>query len=296
MIRPLLVALAAGLVACAAPMPGRIAVEVYRGLGGNAAGAFLPAVHVIVDATRSMAAQSQAASTHLDAAQSKARELIAALPPGTRVALHVLGGGSAEAPECAALEPLTVLGPASDPALPHALEELQPSGEGSISLVLAALLGELQRQARARDARVVLFTDLDARCGGDWCAAARELIDAGAWLDLVVLGEEPAPQCLEGLRPSAREPGALVRALTRPAAGWELRAPGSEAQDARVASGRAGLRPSTAPSGAWVLRVVLDPPLEIPLRIEPDRLTRVRVLDFAGGPARFAWEIADERP
>ena len=32
-----------------------------------------------------------------------------------------------------------------------------------------------------------------------------------------------------------------------------------------------------------------------PLRVEPGRLTRVRVHSFSGSPPRFAWEIVDER-
>jgi hypothetical protein len=62
--------LLAWLVACATPQPsGRISVEVFRGLGGEAAGSFLPEIELVVDATRSMGAAIAGNATRLEAAR-----------------------------------------------------------------------------------------------------------------------------------------------------------------------------------------------------------------------------------
>lgn len=289
MIRPaLLAALLIG--ACAAttpPAPGRISVEVYQGLGGKAAGSFLPAVELIVDATPSMQA-SAAGATRLQAAQVKALDLIGSLPAGSLVALQVLGG--APGAECAPAERRVPLRPAADAVLAAAVRELRSEGEGSIAAALSALAAELESQGGARDARVVLITDLDPSCGGDLCAAAAALVAAGAWLDVAVLGEAPAPACLAALRPSTEQPGALIRALTRPAPTWRLVAPGS---DSAVVSGTAGREVHDAPPGEWSVALDLERPAVVgPLPVAPGRLTRVRVLHFPGSAPRFAWEIA----
>jgi hypothetical protein len=182
----------------------------------------------------------------------------------------------------------------TDPASLAALAEVRAGAEGSIAGALARLAEDLRARGRTRDARVVLFTDLEPGCGAeDLCAAARTLVDSGAWLDVVAIGPAPAPRCLDELRPSETEPGALVRALTRPSASWSLAQPGSDP----VLSGRAGEGPREVLAGEWQVAVALDRPLEIAaVPVLPARTTRLRVLDFPGAAPRFAWEVLDEPP
>jgi len=119
-------------------------------------------------------------------------------------------------------------------------------------------------------------------------------VESGAWLDAALIGDAPAPACLDALRPSAAAPGALVRALTRPPARWSLTASGNSQALVR---GPAGPLELEAAAGEWQLSIELDRPLRItPLRVLPGRTTRVRVLDFPGAPPRFEWSVLDGRP
>ena len=295
MIRRLaLLPLLLGACATAEPQgPGRISVEVYQGLGGGAAGSFLPAVELLVDATPSMDGAVAGSTTRLQAAQAKAVELLASLPAGSQASVSAFG--AAPGAKCRRAERLSPLRAASDPELADALAGLRAESESSPAAALVALANDLVSQGRARDTRVVLFSDLDGSCGGDLCAAAARLVATGAWLDVALLGDASIPACLADLRPSAELPGALVRALTRPAPVWHLVAPG-EGAEASAVSDSAGPHPLEAPPGEWWLGLDLERPTTLgPLRIAAGRLTRVRVLAFSGGPPRFAWEIVDER-
>lgn len=273
--------------------PGRIQVEVYRGMGGNAAGSFHPSIALLIDARESMGA-SAAHVTRLEAAKLKAHELLAALPAGTRASLHALGS-AASTEECGGLA-RGARDAAPDAAeLAADLASLTPAGRGSLAAALTALREDLIAEGRARDTRVVVLTDLGESpdCPGDLCLAAANLIDAGAWLDVALIGDAAAPACLDALRPSAQAPSSLLRALTRPPARWAL-APTGGAEP--ILRGSAGPLELEAPPGEWELAVELDPPLPIaPLQIRSGRTTRVRVLDFPGGPPRYAWEVLDEQ-
>ena len=294
MIRRLaLLPLVLGACAAAAPQgPGRISVEVYQGLGGGASGSFVPAVELLVDATPSMVASVAGSATRLEAAQAKAAELLASLPTGSQAGVSALG--AAPGTKCPRAERLSPLRSAGDPELSNALSGLRAEAESSLAAALVALSNDLVSQGRARDTRVVVFSDLDGSCGGDLCAAAAQLVATGAWLDVALLGDAPIPACLADLRPSAEQPGALVRALTRPTPAWHLVGPG-DAQPPVVAD-IAGPHALDAAPGEWSLGLDLERPTVLgPLRVAAGRLTRVRVLAFSGGPPRFVWEMVDER-
>jgi hypothetical protein len=240
-----------------------------------------------------MGAVAAGSATRLQAAQAKAVELLASLPAGSQAGISALG--AAPGAECGRAERLSSLRAADDPELAHALAGLHAESEGSLAAALAALADDLKSQGRARDTRVVVFSDLDGSCGGDLCAAAQQLVATGAWLDVALLGDAPIPACLADLRPSADQPGALVRALTRPTPVWHLVGPGEGVQ-APAVSDIAGPHALDAPPGEWSIGLDLDRPTVLgPLRVASGRLTRVRVLAFSGGPPRFAWEIVDER-
>jgi hypothetical protein len=268
-------------------------VEVYQGLGGKAAGSFVPGVELIVDATPSMENAAAGSVTRLEAAQAKAAELLASLPTGSQAGVVALG--AAPSSECARAERLAPLLAASDPVLARVLADLHAGSESSLAAALTALSSDLLAQGRARDTRVVVFTDLEGSCGGDLCAAAAQLVATGAWLDVAVLGDAPAPACLSDLRPAAEQPGALVRALTRPTPAWHLVGPG-DAPPPTAVSDIAGPHSLEAPAGEWSIALETEPSSVLgPVRVAPGQLTRVRVLAFSGVPPRFAWEIVDER-
>jgi hypothetical protein len=273
---------------------GRLLVEVYRGMGGNAAGSFHPGIALLIDARESMGTPVSAQATRLAAAKRKGDELLAALPKGTPVSLYMLGGDAPEA-DCTPIERGAQLVMADAAELRAQLASLEPANAGSLAAALVGLTADLRDKGRVRDSRVVVLTDLheDPRCGGDLCQAAARLVEAGAWLDVAVIGDAPAPACLAALRPAAASPGALVRALTHSPARWSLGA-GSGADV--VSSGAAGPLAFEAPAGEWELELELDRPLRIaPLEILPGRTTRVRVLDFPGAPPRYEWKVLDEQ-
>jgi hypothetical protein len=291
-----LVWLSLWLAGCAlqAGSPGRISVEVYRGMGGNAAGSFHPTIALLVDARETMGAAAAPQATHLAAAKAKAEELLAALPAGTRVSLYTLGE-AASGEDCAPLERRAHATASDGGALLDPLAALEPAGQGSLAAALQTLTRQVSDEGRARDSRVVVLTDLhdEPRCGGDLCQAAARLVESGAWLDIAVIGDAPEPRCLAALRPSAEAPGALLRALTRPPARWSL---GAQGEAEPVLRGSAGPLELEAPAGEWQLEVELERPLRIaPLSVAPARTTRVRVLDFPGGPPRYEWRVLDER-
>jgi hypothetical protein len=296
------------LSACqaSAPAPGRIEVEVYRGLSGPSGetGSLLPKVHLLVDATLSMSEQTGFAAHHLLAARAKATELVRSLPAGTDISLHAFGfwKGETSAEVCA---PGELLARGNDAAgrryLLDQLRRLSPAGEGSAAGALGALTEEL-RSSGARDARVVLFTDLDPTCGGDLCAAARALVDAGAWLDVVVHGDASAPACLAQLVPREDVPSPYVRSLSGGPPAFRidsLPAPLGRT-GGTLARGTVGTGAASVPAGEVEVVLELDPPRRFgPVRIAPDRLTRVRIVDFASAAGQeqpWHWMIVDDQP
>ena len=73
-------------------------------------------------------------------------------------------------------------------------------------MALAELGGVLSASDDLADSRVVVFSDLGSECGGDLCDAAEMLVDSGARLDFVVLGDAAPPACFDSLTPAEPEP------------------------------------------------------------------------------------------
>jgi hypothetical protein len=231
-------------------------------------------------------------------AYSRASELLLSLPQGTEITLRAQGH-RAEA-SCALPERL------AGPAIPtlrrtlvRQLEGLGPGTEGSLPAALAGIRLELERDGALRRTSVVAFTDLDSHCGGDICEEARALVEAGARLVVVALGEAPLPACLgelQGSQPESHQqsprfapapPRFLIHAS-------ESRAEGVE--PAPLARGRAGEGPVEVPAGLITMVVELDPPETIgPFRVEPGRAAHVRLLDYpqARLPTRI-WRVERE--
>jgi len=190
-------ATAAWLASCAAPVaemtaPARIRLESYRGLPSpeQRPTALPPRVDVLVDLTESMGRPGKGAGTRASAAYSRASDLLLSLPQGTEITLRAQGHQGEKA--CALPERLA--GPAVPTlrmAFVRQLEGLGPRSEGSLPAALERIRLDLERERAVRRTRVVLLTDLDSQCGGDLCAEARALAEAGGALEVIALGETP---------------------------------------------------------------------------------------------------------
>jgi hypothetical protein len=283
----LAIALALALAACARPRPvagpepARVSVEVAR--GALAPAAPTPRIMILLDATTSMRARASGNVTRFDAARAQAGEVLTTLPSDYRVSVEAIGGN--DHTECGA--PELVIGPisgAEGASAASALQELSAEGEASLAEALRDLTLDLKAELAADGARVVVFTDLEDACGGDLCAAVSGLVNAGASLDLVVLGERPTPTCVTALNAKGTVPPAQTPAPIRfrvvPAVGSPV-------------VGVSGSTPVSVPAGSARVEVALTPPLEVgPLTLSPGGLVRVRVLDFpdASPPVR-EWSL-----
>jgi hypothetical protein len=238
---------------------------------------------ILLDATASMRARATGNVTRFEAARAQADELLDTLPSDYRVSVDAIGGNGHT--ECGA--PELVIGPisgADGASAASALQDLSAEGEASLAEALRDLTLDLKAELAADGARVIVFTDLEETCGGDICSAVSGLVEAGASLDLVVLGERPTPACVTTANSSVAVPQVPmpppIRFQVLPAVGSPV-------------AGVAGSAPVTVHAGAARVEVALTPPLEIgPLTLSPGGLVRVRVLDFpdASPPVR-EWSL-----
>jgi hypothetical protein len=292
-------------MSCASPAAepaavARVSLESYRGLPAtDEETTRLPRrVDVLVDLTPSMGRPGRAGRSRASEAYSRASNLLLSLPQGTEITLRAQGHRAGEG--CALPERLA--GPAI-PSLRMAfvrqLEGLGPRSEGSLPAALARIRLDLERERAFQRTRLVVFTDLESQCGGELCAEARALAEAGVRLELVALGEAPIPSCVAALqarradsrRPSPRNAPPPPRFVIH-----ALRGEAGQPDPSPVARGRAGEEPVEVPAGMLTMVVGLDPPEIIgPFRVEPGSSARVRLLDYprARPPARI-WRVERE--
>jgi hypothetical protein len=291
-------ALAGGALAVSAPHadgawaagPASLTVEVYRDLGAPEVSAPRPAlerVELVVDLTQSTLRVAQDGRTLADLARSAAAALLASLDDRAELTLTVFGHAVGE--RCTEAERI---GRGSA----DSLQALAPRSEASLAGAIDHVRRDLERERGDRRVRVVVVTDLDDAtadpCGGDLCAAARRLVAAGAWLEIVPTRAAEPPACLATLLPSPARPGPAA------SAGGAGDAPSfsvatSAGADLVVAEGRAGAGAVEVPPGLLTLLVHLDPPEQIgPFRLGPGESARVSVLESieAGVPTRI-WRI-----
>jgi len=281
---------AAVLAACAAPPssdPARVTVELLRGFAPEetALGATNAPVVVLLDTTTSTRTMSPHETPLHEAAQRSAERFasgVAALRP---LWLFTMGSGTADACQPpyrgARAENAAARGPLLDE-----IRAQQPRGEASLAKALDGVRGELWRSDVLLGSRVVVFTDLGSECGGDVCAAATRLVEGGARLDVVVVGDARVPACL-------REPSGLAESV-----------PPSEEADRSVhyrielerpepliagCSDVGGL-PVAVPPGPGTVVVELDPPLRVGAHFAAGRRHVLQVLDFPSlDPPRRHW-------
>jgi hypothetical protein len=273
--------------------PAELAVDVYGGLAEAAPALADPTperVELVVDATRSMLQPAPRGATRHARARAAAAGVLAALEPGSQATLRAVG--HREGGACTDSQRLADGLDRGDRALLDArLQGATPRSEASLAAALDQLGSELAGEGTARATRVVLVSDLDeGACGGDLCAAARALVERGAWLQVVPAGDVEPPACLAELLPSPALPpvgaaaGAPFTVLDAGAA------PGAASV---VAVGRSGDGFVSVPAGLLTLLVHVEPPERIgPFRLAPGASARVRLLDDrAAVPPVRTWRL-----
>jgi hypothetical protein len=275
--------LAALAAACQGPPPpappAEVSIEILAGFAERAA---VPAaaperVAVLLDVTASTRAGPRGAEPYR-AARAAAARFVERLPEDR--ALHVQALGLTPGNGCASA---TALGSAhpmpSRATLASRLARLEPAGEGSLAVALAELRGVLVQTGAIAGSRVVVFSDLGSQCGGDLCTAAGLLLDDGARLDLVVVGDGAAPACLAELAPAPEPPA--VPPLAVPRHRIVAYDPAPDRQPLVLAEGLANGSRLRVPAGPVTVLLGFDPPSLIgPLVLSPGAWTRIRVVEF----------------
>lgn len=144
----------------------------------------------------------------------------------------------------------------------------------------------------------MVVSDLVQECGGDVCAAATRLVAGGASIDWVLVGDEPAPGCLEEIGAGAGPPRAIAQQPRQTPANFNVTprnamlAGGETAARARQYGVADGIQ-ITVSSGLAFVGVDLVPPASFgPVALQPGVRHRLRIVDFptASPPAR-EWQI-----
>jgi hypothetical protein len=298
---------ALGCAATPDTTPARVRVEVLRGLSADTLavlGEERP-VHVVLDLGAAPDAGRETRALHSLAIRQAATRYLAALPATTPVALHVTGTAKSE--HCGAPERISPLeGDLGGAAIATRIDSILPGEPGSIGRALASVAEELAaRDANGQAAaRVVVFSNFAEDCASHPCASARSLLEIGAEIELVAIGEKPVPQCLEELAVPANAAPQAIASLTAPAEllfrveprGRRPAAPDGAVFVPGAAVGRTGGEGVEVAAGLVRVVIDLDPELAVwPVRLRPGELTRIRVLDFPMLGVRRSF-IATEEP
>ena len=230
----------------------------------------------MLDVTTS--ARGSAGAANFLAARAAAARFVRDLPDSTPLRVRALGLTPGRS-----CEPASLLEPRSrarsHAALATQIDSLVPAGEGSLAVALAELRGVLAEDGDSERSRVVVFSDLGSECGGDLCTGAELLLDAGARVDFVVLGDAAAPACFAALVPADRWQHAPV--LDSSVYRIVAYDPGAERTRLVLAEGLTGAARLHVPAGPVTIELGLDPPARIgPLLLSPGTWTRVRVIEF----------------
>jgi hypothetical protein len=286
-------------LSCASPARGpqaRLAVEVLAGLPRVPAweAAAPSRVELLIDVRPSVTYRRVGRAAALDAVRASASQLLGALPTDTPVTLHALGAGRGASCEAASALADPLYGTAGEIA--PAVMRAAPRTGASLADGLRRVADTIARERRGPGARVVAISDLAPECGGDPCEAARALVATGATLELVAIGEAPAPECIAALAAPASPPAAFadVVPLTAPRFRATPARPG--ARPGAPVEGVAGGEAIELPAGVARVDVALEPPLVVPeLALVGGALHRLRILDFpSASPPVREWTLETE--
>jgi len=257
--------------------PARVSVEVLRGFsaGYDEPRADRAPVVVLLDATPSMRVVTRERVSRYAAAQRAATRFAVALPATQPLWLYALGADNAV--ECqSVLRGTRAESSADRSALLAQIDRVKPQGEGALAGALDGIRQDLWRAQDLFGSRIVVFSDFGSECGGDVCASAAKLVEAGARLDFVAIGEAQVPACL-------REPAGLSENAPPPIPPTppvHFRLEVSEPEPMVVGCSDAGGLPVAVPPGAATVVVDLDPPLRVDAQLDPGARRRLQVLDF----------------
>jgi hypothetical protein len=158
-----------------------------------------PPMLLIFDASGSMN-QRMGNETRLAGAKRVVSDLLAGFPEGTRLGLTLYGHRRAR--DCSDIENVQPIAPVDRPGLFRMATQiggLTARGETPIARTLVESIPLFRGQ---RGGQIVLVTDGREECGGDVCAAARQLAAAGVNLRVDIVGfgtgaaERRALQCV----------------------------------------------------------------------------------------------------
>lgn len=298
------VASLAAVSSCASPPaaggpPAQLAVEVLGGL--PSVPEWLPAtpprVEVVLDATPSMRHTRVEGVSGFEAARALAARTLRELPLGTRASFHLVGGPE-RSDACGEASRALISEGGFPDTLADDARRAQSRGEASLGDALQRLGDDLDAAGETARARIVVVSDLAPDCGGDLCAAAARLVSGGASLDWVLVGDAPAPSCLDTIGAGPGPPGPIAQQPYAAPANISVTprnamlAGGEEALRARQYGVADGI-PITVPAGLAFVGVDLVPPASFgPVALEPGRRHRLRVVDFpAASPPAREWQI-----
>ncbi len=239
-------------------------VRAYMGLTPPPGGLRAPKLHLVADMT-SLSRQSGGATTAAEEAQlALARRWSSGLMP------------EGIPSDAISLVPFDRLAPASS-----ASRCAPPQGSWAAS-ALDRLRARLESDPGELPTRVILIADIEQECEADLCQAGQRLVAAGAWLDLVALGEVTAPECLQSLRPESARPGQRVRQLTAPPPRFRIeRVPVEAGRPEVLASGIANGQAVRVESG--LMRVIVELETEEPIgpfSVADGERAQVRIQSF----------------
>jgi hypothetical protein len=257
-----------------------------------------PRVEIVVDATSSMTTTKAGAASAFEAARERVLGWLPSLPGDTAVRLHRVDRTDGSGALCAAGEGTLRSRSIETEDDARRLLAQPPHGEVDLASALDAVASRLVSEGAMAGARLVVASDLDARCLGDVCAAAARAVSAGASLDWIVLGEAEPPDCLAAVAvsPDAPTPLALQGRLAPPQVvvvpKEAFLAGGPRAREASISAAADGA-PFDAPPGEVFVQVELTPRLVIgPVVLPPGGEARIDVLDFpAASPPQREWRI-----
>jgi len=139
----------------------------------------------VLDASGSMKKKLASGDTRFAIAQSSMSEVLKTIPPEVRVGLLLYGHRKAK--DCTDIELTSPIG-ADDPAtITNVIMGLSPKGETPIAESLRQAARSFAALGGQKN-RIIIVTDGIEECGGDPCAAAQAIADAGLSLAVDVVG------------------------------------------------------------------------------------------------------------
>jgi Mg-chelatase subunit ChlD len=255
---------------------------------------FPAALEILLDMSGSMRERipdGRRTRRKVEIARDVLRDFVRGVPDGRRIGLRVYGHDSPvrdrNCRDSRLLFPLDApLDRKGREYLSNLLENLHPSGWTPIAFALRAAAGDIPIQKGRRAGVIVLVSDGDETCGGDPCAAARDLArETGGNVRVHVVGfrlarKEKAQGALRCIALATggvimhADDGQALDAAIRSAVRVPYRV---ESQDGvrTVATGFINGAALAVPPGDWRVVTATEPPVTKDVSVAFDRPTRV---------------------